>query len=66
MSENDREKNQEQNRENEKGSYEDVCFICRRPESKVEGRIYRLPNGICICEDSFRMSCLSCTRTIRR
>ncbi|MBQ9511595.1 MAG: ATP-dependent Clp protease ATP-binding subunit ClpX [Lachnospiraceae bacterium] len=51
MSENDWEKNQEQNRENEKGSYEDVCFICRRPESKVEGRIYRLPNGICICED---------------
>jgi len=31
-------------------SYEDVCFICRRPESKA-GRMYKLPSNICICED---------------
>ena len=30
--------------------YEDVCFICRRPESKA-GRMFRLPNHICICDD---------------
>jgi len=30
--------------------YEDVCFICRRPESKA-GRMIRLPNHICICDD---------------
>ena len=31
-------------------AYEDVCFICRRPESKA-GKMYKLPNNICICED---------------
>jgi ATP-dependent Clp protease ATP-binding subunit ClpX len=30
--------------------YEDICFICRRPESKA-GRMYKLPNHICVCED---------------
>ena len=30
--------------------YEDVCFICRRPESKT-GRMFRLPNNICVCND---------------
>ncbi len=30
--------------------YEDVCFICRRPESKA-GKMFRLPNNICICND---------------
>ena len=30
--------------------YEDVCFTCRRPESKA-GRMFKLPNGICICDD---------------
>ncbi|MCM1527825.1 MAG: ATP-dependent Clp protease ATP-binding subunit ClpX [Bacteroides sp.] len=30
--------------------YEDVCFICRRPESKA-GRMFKLPNNICVCDD---------------
>jgi ATP-dependent Clp protease ATP-binding subunit ClpX len=30
--------------------YEDVCFVCRRPESKA-GKMYHLPNNICICEE---------------
>ena len=30
--------------------YEDICFICRRPESKA-GRMFHLPNQICICDD---------------
>ena len=30
--------------------YEDVCFICRRPESKT-GRMFKLPNNISICND---------------
>lgn len=30
--------------------YEDVCFICRRPESKA-GKMFKMPNNICICED---------------
>lgn len=30
--------------------YEDVCFICRRPESKT-GKMFKLPNNICVCDD---------------
>ncbi len=30
--------------------YEDICYICRRPESKV-GTMIRIPNNICICSD---------------
>ncbi len=30
--------------------YEDVCFICRRPESKT-GKMFKLPNHISICND---------------
>ncbi len=30
--------------------YEDVCFVCRRPESKA-GKMFKLPNNICICDD---------------
>jgi ATP-dependent Clp protease ATP-binding subunit ClpX len=30
--------------------FEDVCFICRRPESKT-GKMFRLPNHICVCDD---------------
>ena len=33
--------------------YEDVCFACRRPESKA-GKMFKLPNNICICEDCMR------------
>lgn len=30
--------------------YEDVCFICRRPESKA-GKMFKMPNNICVCDD---------------
>ena len=30
--------------------YEDVCFICRRPESRT-GKMFRLPNNISVCND---------------
>ena len=40
-----REQNQEQS-----GEYEDVCFVCRRPESKA-GKMFKLPNNICVCDD---------------
>ena len=36
--------------EQNKKEYEDVCFICRRPESKA-GRMFHLPNNICVCDD---------------
>ncbi|NLL77837.1 MAG: ATP-dependent Clp protease ATP-binding subunit ClpX [Clostridiales bacterium] len=34
----------------EKSEYEDVCFICRRPESKT-GKMFKLPNNISVCND---------------
>ena len=33
-----------------KDDYEDICYICRRPES-VAGKIIHIPNNICICND---------------
>ncbi len=33
--------------------YEDVCIICRRPESKA-GRMTRMPGGLCVCDDCTR------------
>ncbi len=38
---------QEQDKED---AYEDVCFVCRRPESKT-GKMFKLPNHICVCND---------------
>lgn len=36
--------------EDKESEYEDVCFICRRPESKT-GRMFKLPNHISVCSD---------------
>ena len=36
--------------EEKDNEYEDVCFVCRRPESKA-GRMFKLPNNICVCDD---------------
>ena len=30
--------------------YEDICYICHRPEH-VAGRMIKIPNDICICQD---------------
>lgn len=34
----------------DKKDYEDVCFICRRPESKA-GKMFHMPNNINVCND---------------
>lgn len=33
--------------------YEDVCFVCRRPESKA-GPMFKLPNNICVCSECMK------------
>lgn len=38
------------NKEHEDKEYEDVCYICRRPESRA-GKMIHIPNNICICND---------------
>lgn len=35
-------------KEDETDEYEDMCYICRRPESKA-GKMIKIPNNICIC-----------------
>lgn len=37
-------------KDNNDKNYEDVCYLCRRPESKV-GKMIHIPNQICICAD---------------
>lgn len=42
-----------QNENNSDDDYEDVCFVCRRPESTA-GEMFKLPNNICVCADCMR------------
>ena len=38
------------NSSDDQKEYEDICYICRRPESKV-GKMIHIPQNICICND---------------
>lgn len=42
----------EDNKRNDeiKNEYEDICYICRRPESRA-GKMIHIPGNICICSD---------------
>ncbi|MBD5464429.1 MAG: ATP-dependent Clp protease ATP-binding subunit ClpX [Lachnospiraceae bacterium] len=44
------EADQKEAEEEDDKEYEDVCFVCRRPESKT-GKQFKLPNNICVCND---------------
>ncbi len=35
---------------NNNTTYEEICYMCRRPESKA-GKLIHIPNNICICND---------------
>ena len=48
--ENTEKKNSAEGEEQKESEYEDVCFICRRPESKA-GKMFKLPNNISVCND---------------
>lgn len=45
-----KEKEEQVNKQDTEDAYEDVCFVCRRPESKA-GKMFKLPNHICVCND---------------
>lgn len=50
-SDNDRKReNSRQTDSDQDDEYENVCFVCRRPESKT-GKQFKLPNNICVCND---------------
>lgn len=36
--------------DNDDSEYDNVCFICHRPES-ITGRQFKLPQNICVCDD---------------
>ena len=38
------------NHPDDQKEYEDICYICRRPESKV-GKMIHIPQNICICNE---------------
>ncbi len=40
----------EDKKEDKNNGYEEVCYICHRPES-VAGKMIKIPNNICICQD---------------
>lgn len=42
--------------------YEDICYICRRPEH-VAGRMIKIPNDICICQDCMQRTFDSMNQT---
>ena len=46
---------EEKDQKDKKNGYEDVCYLCRRPESKV-GKLLRLQQNICICPDCLQKS----------
>ncbi len=39
-----------QNNDQNNSEYEEICYLCRRPESKA-GKMIHIPNNICICSD---------------
>ena len=41
---------EDNNNQNDNSEYEQVCYLCRRPESKA-GKMIHIPNNICICAD---------------
>lgn len=50
-------------RSNEKEpEYEDICYICRRPEH-IAGKMIKIPNNICICQDCMQKTFDSMNQT---
>lgn len=50
LDEEEKDKNIEKKTEDEDDEYEKICYMCRRPESKV-GKMISMPNHIYICPD---------------
>ena len=42
--------NDSDDEEDDDDAYDNVCFICHRPES-ITGRQFKLPQNICVCDD---------------
>ena len=48
--------------EEKETEYEDICYICRRPEH-IAGKMIRIPNNICICQDCMQKTFDSMNQT---
>ena len=42
-------------KEKKDDDYQELCFVCRRPES-IAGKMIHLPNNICVCNDCLQKS----------
>ncbi len=42
-------------KEKKDDDYQELCFVCRRPES-IAGKMIHLPNNICVCNDCMQKS----------
>lgn len=61
--EEDTKQKKDDKKEDDDKDYEDVCYICRRPESKA-GKLIHLPmDGICICPDCMQRSFTAMSNT---
>lgn len=48
--------------DNHESEYEDICYICRRPEH-IAGKMIKIPNNICICQDCMQRTFDSMNQT---
>ena len=39
-----------ENKKDENQEYEDICFMCHRPESKA-GKMFHLPGNVTVCDE---------------
>lgn len=53
MSEEDKNKKETHTEEND--GYEEICYLCKRPESTA-GKMIHIPNNICICTECMQKS----------
>ncbi len=40
----------DKNKDDKDDGYEEICYMCHRPES-VAGKMIKIPNNICVCKD---------------
>ena len=46
---------EDNNTTTDNSDYEEICYLCRRPESKA-GKMITMPGGMCLCHDCMQKS----------
>ena len=58
---NELEENKKTPGEEKENEYENICYVCRRPESKA-GKMVTMPGGMCLCHDCMQKAFDSVTK----